>query len=152
MISVTSYQNIICKINENKLSIDSLSEELESMKSNLSSLNILSKYYNYFYNEINYLENKLKQLIRENNRFIYFANKHVEDNYGSLYSYIIENEVYHTIYTAETSQYYKFIIPEAYIVEDCNIVYNNYVTNWDEFDYSNWDNFTYFDWDQLIYS
>jgi len=80
MISVTSYQNIICKINENKLSIDSLSEELESMKSNLSSLNTLSKYYNYFYNEINYLENKLKQLIRENNRFIYFANKHVEDN------------------------------------------------------------------------
>ena len=88
MISPGAYQSIICSTDEIKLSIDSLISELNSMKTNLSSLSINNKYYNSLYNEIINLENKINQQLKINSNMIFLLNKHVEQHYSSLENFL----------------------------------------------------------------
>ena len=151
MISPGAYQSIICSTDEIKLSIDSLISELNSMKTNLSSLSINNKYYNSLYNEIINLENKINQQLKINSNMIFLLNKHVEQHYSSLENFIIENEIYHTAYTAEISEVFNFSIPEAYISENCNILSHPLSNVWNDFSYSDWNSFLYNDWDDFSY-
>lgn len=150
MITASAYQEIICKIDNANQSRLSILQRLTDLRTSLPLSGLSTKNFSKIFSESYNLYINFANNTAFYQNVIYLINKNVFENYSSLDNFILENNIFHTTYTAELSLNVGFTIPSTQIVPSCAPSY--LVHSWNNFTYENWNNFTFDNWDNFIHS
>ncbi len=149
MITAETYQEIVCKIDNANQSRLSMLQRLSNLRTSLSTSGLTAKNLSKLNNETYNVYIKFANDTYFYQNTIYLINKHVDENYSSLDDFLLDNNIFHTTYTAELSLNSGFVITANQVVVSCTP--ENLGDNWNNFTYSDWDNFSYNDWDNFVY-